>query len=88
MCVLTPDGSFIEHRFDKLQSDIPMLFGFDLINSSALNTDDVDNVLVNKCLVDSMPLARKFGHMYLEWYSAIIPFTQSELKSYTSLQAS
>lgn len=76
----TPNESFIEHRFDVVNADIPMLFGLDLLDSSSLYVDNVDNVIVNKKLGYKMPIARKFGHMYLEWPASTILFTKSELK--------
>ena len=76
----TPNGSFIEHRFDVVEADIPMLFGLDLLDSALLYANNVDNLLVNERLNYSIPVVRKFGHMYIEWDSAAVLFTRSELK--------
>ena len=75
----TPNGSFIEHRFDVVDADIPLLFGLDLLDSAGLIVDNVNNCLENKILGYTMPIVRKFGHLYLEWPASNILFTRSEL---------
>ena len=76
----TPQGSFIEHKFDVVDADIPMLLGLDLLDSAGMYADSVDNQMVNKVLGYSMPIVRKFGHMYLEWPASTIMFTRAELQ--------
>ena len=70
----------IEHCFDVVQADIPMLLGCDFFDSNQFYTDNIENILVKKQLKYSMPLVRKFGHMYLECDSAEVLYTRSELK--------
>ena len=75
----TPNGSFIEHRFDVVKADVPLLLGLDLLDSSGLIVNNVNNCLENKILGYSMPIVRKFGHLYLEWPVSEILFTKAEL---------
>ena len=57
-----------------------MLLGLDLLDAVGLYADKVDKILVSKALGFSMPLVRKYGHMYLVWAPATILFTKAELK--------
>ena len=57
-----------------------MILGLDLPESHELYANNVENVMVNKILGYSMPIVRKYGHMYLEWTTLTILFTRAELK--------
>lgn len=76
----TPDGSFIEHPFDVVDADIPMLIFLDLLDSAKLYDESTSYVVCNKSHDYSMPVVRKFGHVNIEWPASTILFTRAELK--------
>jgi hypothetical protein len=50
-----------------VKDDIPMLVGLDVLDRYALTIDNVDNVLDSRINGTETPLARKLGHVYLEF---------------------
>lgn len=81
---ITPDRSFIGQNFDVVNAPIPMLLGLDALDCTGNYTDNVDNILVSKKLGYSMPIVRKFWHMYFKWTITTILFTKPELKKHHS----
>jgi hypothetical protein len=79
-------GRPLRHRnneldIDVVSTDIPFLVGLDTLDSLRVTADTVMNVLKSPGDEWSLPLARKLGHVYLEWNDFHdILFTKEELK--------
>jgi hypothetical protein len=70
--------SFIPHRVEVVNVDVPLLLGMDFLNKHRVIVDVTRNVLIHRQSNASQPLARKHGHVYIEWDSNIL-FTHGEL---------
>jgi hypothetical protein len=74
------DGSFVPFEMGVVKDDIPMLVGLDVLDRYALTIDNVDNVLDSRINGTKTPLARKLGHVYLEFKPEDrVMFTNTEL---------
>jgi hypothetical protein len=77
----TPNGSFIILNVDVVLTIVPMLLGSDVLDKFGLSADTVYNVL--HCTAEDwkLPLVRRLGHVYLEWFATDrILYTKSELQ--------
>lgn len=66
-------------ELDIINIDIPLLFGLDLLDEFKIVADNVDNRVYCKRLKRSVPIVRKFGHLYYEWPYEMI-YSMTELK--------
>jgi len=69
----------IEH-VDIVRADVPFLIGLDLLDKYKMYLNNVSNQLCFPQLDITVPVIRKFGHIYLEWapHERIL-YTKSEL---------
>jgi len=74
-----PNNSYIPYEFDVVQPDVPMLMGLDLLDAMKCYANNVENKFVSPFENWTLPITRKFGHLYLCWSTAEICFTKSEL---------
>jgi hypothetical protein len=77
----TPNGSFIMLEVDVVPTNVPMLLGLGVLDKFGLCADTVHNIL--HCTTEdwNLPLLRKLGHVYLEWFATDrILDTKSELQ--------
>jgi hypothetical protein len=74
------DGSFVSVEMGVVDADIPMLVGLDVLDKYALAIDNVANVLDSRITGTKTPLARKLGHISLEFRKEDrVLFTTAEL---------
>ncbi len=74
-----PNGSFSNIQLDIASADVPFLQGLDVLDREIMVANNVTNELNSPLLGWSMPLERKFGHLYLCWSSKEVLFTKREL---------
>ena len=76
----TPDGKFISIEMDVVQADVPMLIGLEVLDRERLIPDNVANKL--RSLEDgwSLPITRKYGHLYVEWDFPKIWFSKEQIR--------
>ena len=76
---------FLKDRFvpidvDVVREKVPFLLGLDLLDKLQLYLDTTRNVLISSPGNITVPIVRKFGHVYLEWKREdIVLFSRSEL---------
>jgi hypothetical protein len=70
--------SFITHSVEVVNVDAPLLLGKDFLDKHRVIVDVTRNSLIHRPTNASQPLARKHGHVYIEWDSNIL-FTYGEL---------
>lgn len=75
----TPKGEFMYVQFDIIHADVPMLVGLDALDKEKMYANNVTDELVNTKHDWAMNLTRKFGHLFLVWYSSNTNFTKAEL---------
>lgn len=76
----TPDGSFLAMEVDVVDAYVPLLMGIDTLDREQLVADNVENVLDSRRYGWKIPIARRNGHMYVQWNAKTLMFTRSELK--------
>jgi hypothetical protein len=76
--VLTPDNSFMLINVVKVKADVPLLIGLGTLDAFEMIVDTVENELRAPKAGWSVPIIRKFGHVYLEW-KATDKFKRHEL---------
>jgi hypothetical protein len=70
--------SLFPHRVEVVNVDVPLLLGMDFLDKHRVIFDVTRNVLIHRPTNASKPLARKHGHVYIEWDSDLL-FTYGEL---------
>jgi hypothetical protein len=81
--VPTPDKSFMLINVDVVETDVPFLIGLDTLYTFEMIVDTVENELRAPKAGWSVPIIRKFGHVYLEWEPTNkIMFTRHELQKF------
>jgi hypothetical protein len=63
--VPTPDNSFMLINVDVLKADVPFLIGLATVDAFEMIVDTVENDLRAPKAGWSVPIIRKFGHVYL-----------------------
>ena len=61
----TPNGSFLRIQLGVISADVPMLLGLDVLDRESPVANNRTNELQAPPSGWSMPLERKFGHLYL-----------------------
>jgi hypothetical protein len=61
--------SFIPHSAEVVNVDVPLLLGIYFLYKHRVIVDVTRNVLIHRPTDASKPLARKHGHIYIEWDS-------------------
>jgi hypothetical protein len=79
--VPTSDNSFMLINLDVVKADVPFLIGIDTLKLFEMIVDTVEKELRAPKAGWSVPIIRKFGHVYLEWKATDkIMFTRHELQ--------
>jgi hypothetical protein len=79
--VPTPDNSFMLINVDVVKADVPFLIGLETLEVFGMIVDIVKNELIAPKAGWSVPIIRKFRHVYLEWKATDkIMFTRRELQ--------
>jgi hypothetical protein len=79
--VPTPDNSFMLINVDVVKAEVPFLIGLDTLDAVAMIVDTVENEFRAPKAGWSVPIIRKFGHVYLEWRPTDkIMFTRHDLQ--------
>ncbi len=65
MPIPMPNGLFIERKFDVVKSNITVFIGYDMLNEEVTHGSNVVNEFSCLKFNWSMPIQRKFGHLYV-----------------------
>ena len=74
-----PSYSCFKIKVNVIPTDVPLLFGLDVLNNEELVANNVQNELQGTHYGWSMSLTRNHGHLYLTCNSKSILFTKSEI---------
>ncbi len=74
-----PNGSFLKIQSDVVSACIPFLLGLDVLDRESIVANNVTNELQSPLSGWSIPLKRKFGHLYLCLGTKEVLFTKTEL---------
>ncbi len=74
-----PNRSFLSIQLDVVSADVPLLLGVDVLDREILVANNVTNELQSPLLGWSVPLERKFGHLYFCSSTKGVLFTKREL---------
>ncbi len=74
-----PNGSFLSIQLDVVSADVPMLLGLNVLDRESLVANNLTYELQAPLSGWSMPLERKFGHLYLCWGAKEMLYTKPEL---------
>lgn len=72
----TPNNSYITVDSDIVSADVPMLIGLDILYRESLIPHTVLNELQSHIQGWSIPITRKFGHLYITWGENVTLFTK------------
>ncbi len=67
ICVPLADDLFLPMDVDVVDVNIPFLFGLDALDANEMYVNNVANKLICVAYNLSIPVTRKYGHVFLEW---------------------
>ena len=67
-------------EMDVVQADVPMLIGLEVLDRERLIPDNVANKLRSLENGWSLPITRKYGHLYVEWDFPKIWFSKEQIR--------
>jgi hypothetical protein len=76
----TPNGNYIKMDMDVVQADVPMIIGLEVLDRECLVADNVENKLLSTKHGWSLPITRKYGHLYLEWTQCNILYSKGDIQ--------
>ncbi len=74
-----PNGSFLSIQLNAISENVPLLLGLDVLYRESLIANNVTNESHSGLYCWSIPLQKKFGHLYLHWSTKKVLFTKREL---------